>query len=96
MIGPTADPVEPRFKKLEFGVATLRSQILEEENARNFLFQNHAGKQLIRHLHQKVKLVLTKDFLAAPSHRASQVRRVPPVRLDLFFEEPLHSRRVLS
>jgi hypothetical protein len=96
MIGPTADAVEPRFKKLEFGIATLRSQILEEENARNLLFQYRAGEQLIRHLHQKVELVLTQDFFAATSYRASQVRRIPSVRLDLFFEEPLHSRRVLS
>ena len=95
MIGPTADPVQPRFKHLKLAVIALRVQRFEQKHSGNLFLEYGTREQLVRHFGQKRKVVLAQNLTPASPNRSSQCSRVPPVRLDLFFEEPLHSRRVL-
>jgi len=51
MIGPTADAAEPGFEQLEFAVAKLSLEFLQQKDGGNFFFQHRAGKKLIGNLH---------------------------------------------
>lgn len=96
MIGPTADAVEPGLEEFELGVAELAIKFLEQEHGGYLFFQHRSGEKVIGDLDQEIESVLLSHFPAKTDSGAAQVRRVPAVRLDFIFEEPLHARSVLG
>ncbi len=96
MIGPTADAVQPGFEHAEFAVGELRVEFFQQQDCGNFLLKYRAGKEFVGHCDQEVEVVLPQNVPSAVPHGAAQGGRIPSVRLDFFFEEPLHAGGVLG
>lgn len=95
MIRPAADAIQPPFKQPEFMVPELRAQILEQHDSSGFFLKDTSRKEFVGHTHEEIKILLTENLFSALPHGAPKSRRTPSVRLDLFLEEALHTRRVL-
>ena len=96
MVGPTGDASEPGLKQLELAVAQFGSSFLKQEDAEYFLFQHSSGEQLVGNLNQKIQALLANDGSPKPDRYFAQFGGVPTTRLDLLFEEPLHTLGVGS
>jgi hypothetical protein len=69
MIGPTADAVEPGLEELEFGIAKLAVEFLEQEHGGYLFFQHRAGEKAIGDLDQKIESVL---FFSPPDENGQR------------------------
>src|SRR5271170_1992133 len=96
MIGPAADAVEPALEQFELGVAELAIKFLEQKHGDYLFFQHQAGEKAIGDLDQEIEPVLFSHLPAKTDSGAAQVCRVPAVRLDFIFEEPLRACGMLG
>lgn len=62
VVGPTADASEPGFKHPKLGSPKLRSELIEEKDSKNLLFENMAAEELIGDFQQEIKSKLLSDF----------------------------------
>ena len=95
MIGPTTDAVEPGLEEFELAVAELAVEFLQQEHGGYLFFQHRAREKLIGDLDQEIESVFFSHLAAKTYSGAAQVRRIPAVRFDFIFEEPLHAGSVL-
>jgi len=96
VIGPAADAVEPGFEQTKFAIPKLGVEVFQQKHGRNFFLQHGSTKQLIGYREQEIEILLTQNFPPTSSHRPAQRGRIPSVRFDFFFEEPLHTGSVLG
>src|SRR5271170_5204340 len=96
MIRPTADAVEPSLEEFELGVAELAIEFLQQEHGDYLFVQHRAQEKAIGDLDQKIEPALFSHFPAKTDSGAAQIWRVPAVRFDFIFEEPLHARGMLG
>ena len=86
VIGPTADAVEPGLEQLEFAVAKLTIESLQQEHGGNFFFEDGAGEKIVGCLDQKVETVFFPHFAPETNARAAQVRCIPSVGFDFILK----------
>src|SRR5580692_1443673 len=96
VISPTADEVEPVLEESELGVAKLAVEFLQQEYGDYLFFQHGAGEKTIGNLDQEIEPAFFPYFSAKTDGGTAQVCRIPAVRFDLVFEEPLHAGGVLG
>ncbi len=96
VIRPTADAVQPTFKLAKLAIAELCLQVLKQQDGQNLFLENSSREQFVGNLHQEREIPFAQNIFPKSPRRAAKMPRIPSVRLDLFFEKPLHSRGVFS
>ena len=97
MIGPTADAVRARLSNsLNSRSPQLSVRFSSKKTPAIFSSSTRAGEELIRDLHQKLEIVLPQNFFPAAPYRSPQGGRIPAMRFDFVFEEPLNAGRMLG
>jgi hypothetical protein len=74
----------------------LARKVFEQEDGEDFLFEHSPGEQPVGNLNKELETALFENFAAILSRKSPQVRRVPAVRFDVLFEEPLHALGMLG
>ena len=96
VIDPTRDAVQPTHEHLKLSIAKLRLHPLEQKHGGYFFFEHRPAEKLIGYFHQKIEVALPQNLAAAAPHGPPQISRIPAVRLDFFFEKPLHPGSMLN
>ena len=91
VIRPSIDAANPGFKKIEVTAVQLVGKRLEQQHSADLLFQYVTGEETVGDLNKKFEPLLVENFSLCFAREPAQVVRVPAVRLDVFFEEPLHA-----
>ena len=91
MVSPARNARQPGLKQSKLRVAEFLSQFFQQENRKDFFFENSSGKKLIRDSHKEVDPELLSNLPPKADGYFAKFGGVPSVRLDLILEEPLHA-----
>ena len=96
VVGPAGDTVKPGFKQRKLIISKTAGRLFQQKHSDNFFLQHSASEESIGDAHEEGKAGFFQNGARISTSQPPQVRRIPAMRFDFFFEEPLHACRVLG